>query len=54
MICHNCRKDITDGLFSQDSDVRGFIDIGYSCEDCKLDFFTFKIERMEDEEDGQE
>lgn len=55
MKCPNCGRDITVNLFEEDpSQVNGFIDIGYDCEDCGISVYTFKVETLiEDEADDE-
>ena len=41
--CPNCGEDITEEMFSIDSDEPGFIDIGYECEKCGIEVYTFLV-----------
>lgn len=46
--CPGCGADITANEFEQDSRVVGRKDLGYECEDCRLDVYTYKVESMDD------
>lgn len=49
MRCPNCQKDITDTLFEKDpSEVSGFIDIGYECEDCGIEVYVFVVKYIKE------
>lgn len=49
--CPNCGIDITDNLFEIDSKVSGHINIGYDCNDCKIEVYTFYVEKLEEDEE---
>ena len=45
VFCPQCKRDITEHEFTNDSEVRGFLDIGYECQHCQIDVMTLVIEK---------
>lgn len=44
VFCPKCKRDITENEFTNDSEVQGFLDIGYECEHCQIDVMKLVVE----------
>jgi len=49
--CPGCDANIIDGEFSIDSEYPGTLDIGYSCDECNIDVYLYKVEYIPVEEE---